>query len=290
MLYYVSATDMKILERSHRFCLKYIQGIDKFSRTHIVLGLLGMYSIQSEIEKRKLMLFGQLCNLGSYSRIKELFLIRLASSSRLDLNGGYFKDIKNILAKYNLGNYLNTYVNTGIFPPSQSWKSIVKQSIKSNEELLWYQTSCNQDFENFTYVHPVLRESIIWHVCKNDYKMRFYCQNVIEMLSFFNRNSQECLCSCCGILYKDVIRHCIFKCANNYAAIQIYVNQIRTSFGNHVFRLITAMPEYELLGVLLGAPCDSLDILLDDDSYIDLIKNSICLIGKLWNKFQTHRS
>ena len=50
-----------LLERAHRFCVKYMQGLSIRTRTDAALSLLGIYSIESEIDFRKLTLFGQFC-------------------------------------------------------------------------------------------------------------------------------------------------------------------------------------------------------------------------------------
>ena len=73
MLYLLTKTDMQMLERSHRFCLKLMQGLQCRTKTVIALGLLGMYSLESEVDSKKLILFGQLCNLNTGSRVKDVF-------------------------------------------------------------------------------------------------------------------------------------------------------------------------------------------------------------------------
>ena len=50
------------LERAHRFCIKYMQGFGIRTRTDIALGLLGVLSLESEIDLYKtLNILGQLC-------------------------------------------------------------------------------------------------------------------------------------------------------------------------------------------------------------------------------------
>ena len=41
------------LERAHRFCIKFIQGFGIRTRTDIAIGLLGVLSIESEIDLKK---------------------------------------------------------------------------------------------------------------------------------------------------------------------------------------------------------------------------------------------
>ena len=75
--YNLTASDILYLERSHRFCLKYMQGITKRTRTDIARGLLKCYALASEIDKRKLTLFGQFCRLPVHSRAKDIFHVAL---------------------------------------------------------------------------------------------------------------------------------------------------------------------------------------------------------------------
>lgn len=53
----VSQTDILLLERSHRLCLKTIQEIDRKTRTRVALGLIGSSDLKYEIEKRKATFF-----------------------------------------------------------------------------------------------------------------------------------------------------------------------------------------------------------------------------------------
>ena len=50
-----------LLERAHRFCIKYVQGFGIRIRTDIALDSLGVYSLESEIDLKTFNLFGQLC-------------------------------------------------------------------------------------------------------------------------------------------------------------------------------------------------------------------------------------
>ena len=49
MLQSLSERDNLILERSHRLCLKQIQGLKSRSRTYIVLSLLGAFPMKADI-------------------------------------------------------------------------------------------------------------------------------------------------------------------------------------------------------------------------------------------------
>ena len=48
-----------MLEKSHRFCLKFIQCIPKYTMTDICVSLIGSRNICFEIEQRKLFFYGK---------------------------------------------------------------------------------------------------------------------------------------------------------------------------------------------------------------------------------------
>jgi len=66
-----------MLEKSHRFCLKCIQCISKYTRTDICVSLIGSRNICFEIEQRKLFFLGQLCCLSALHISRSIFLYRI---------------------------------------------------------------------------------------------------------------------------------------------------------------------------------------------------------------------
>ena len=60
----MTGSDVLIMERAHRFCIKHMQGLHRRTRTDIALSIIAIYSIESEIDFKKLILFGQLCRLN----------------------------------------------------------------------------------------------------------------------------------------------------------------------------------------------------------------------------------
>ena len=63
------------LERCHRFCIKKIQGMGKYTRTDITLGMLKMIYMESVIDIRKLTLLGHLCRLRPQNKVKRFSYI-----------------------------------------------------------------------------------------------------------------------------------------------------------------------------------------------------------------------
>ena len=73
----LSSTDLQMLEVTFRFCVKYMQGFPKRTRTAISLASLGVTNIEHVIDKCKLLFLQRLCVAPLKSRVKSLFLKRL---------------------------------------------------------------------------------------------------------------------------------------------------------------------------------------------------------------------
>ena len=282
MWYDMTQSDILFNERTHRFCVKYMQSIGTRTRTHIALGLLGLYSVEAEIDKKKLILFGQLCRLELYSCIKEVFLFRLCSYFNNNQNQkGYFKDIFCVLIKYNLVDTVRTYVNSGQFPSKSEWKIQINKRIKQHEELLWYTNNTIDEFRIFNLTQPTLKESCIWLIGKRIPKLLKSCRVVIKMVSYMCSYSTEKLCSKCGILYNDVIKHTLFDCSvleNHRISFSLLLN---TELGHEVSDYVSSLNSYEQLGVLLGGPCTRLEA-LSKKEYDTFLELSIVFLSKLW--------
>ena len=101
---------MLTLERSHRLCLKQIQGLKSRSRTDIVLGLICALPLAAEKEKRKLVFFGQLCRLERECTAKRLFLLRLSLFKNGSSDFGFISDVVSLLHNNNIYNILEDYI------------------------------------------------------------------------------------------------------------------------------------------------------------------------------------
>ena len=88
------------LERSHRLCVKTMQGIDQRTRSCVALNLLGIPNLESEIMKKKCTLFGQTCRLDPYYSVKRIVLHRLTSHYFLnDVKYGFIVDTLRIITE-----------------------------------------------------------------------------------------------------------------------------------------------------------------------------------------------
>ena len=72
--YSLQPKHVDMLEKSHRFCVKFMQSLLRRTSTDVALSLLNMNSIEVEIDYRKLIFFGQLCNLPPQYCAKAIFI------------------------------------------------------------------------------------------------------------------------------------------------------------------------------------------------------------------------
>ena len=65
---------MEILEKAHRFCIRFMQSQPRCTSTDVAYLLLNINSIEYDIDYRKLIFLGQLSNLPPQYRVKEFFV------------------------------------------------------------------------------------------------------------------------------------------------------------------------------------------------------------------------
>ena len=156
------------LERIHRFCIKIIQHFPKQARTDKVLSMLGMYTMQGYIDKAKLMFFGRLCHTSNETLSKKVFLIRLCSHfyKCVEKQLGYIQDLCFILHKYDLFEFVKTFMVDGIFPVKKPWKRIVDSAIaKIEQDGYITRIENDEDCVYFKALNPCIYEpSRIWDI------------------------------------------------------------------------------------------------------------------------------
>ena len=198
----ISKTQLVKLERSHKFCIKYIQSIDRTTRSDIAMSLLGCKSLESEIDFKKLTLLGQLCHLSSDFLSKDIFnnrLIRFIDNPHNKY--GFFPDLYRILQKYDLVNFLSNYVTYGIFPTKYHWKTVIRDSI---ERICSLNINTRMESDSKLQIYSLynnnyFRCSPLWLFCKKHPKMLNECQSTIKILSKLYSHEYTKICFRCGI-------------------------------------------------------------------------------------------
>ncbi|KAK3097410.1 hypothetical protein FSP39_009406 [Pinctada imbricata] len=123
----IQAPEMEILERTQRYFVKRILGLTKTTPKEATCSLLGAVSLESYIDKLKLMFVGRLCNADIGLLHKDIFLCQLIEymlgfSNICDTT----KSLISTICKYDLSEYILNYVSNVRFPVAKMWKLIVK--------------------------------------------------------------------------------------------------------------------------------------------------------------------
>ena len=252
----ITKTQLVKLERSHKFCIKYIQCIVRSTRSDIALSLLGCRSLESEIDYKKLTLLGQLCRLSTDFISKDLFNNRLIRFIDDPHNkSGFFPDLYRILQKYDLVYFLNNYVTYGIFPTKFHWKSVIRDRIDKVSSLTVH-TRMESDSKLHVYAlyNNINRCSPLWLFCKKHPKMLIECQSTIKILSKLYSHEYNQICFRCGmhtstlaehIIYEcdvnEQYRHCLWTKLLNIVGLKNYMSFIRTDTRVQITQLCTGL-------------------------------------------------
>ena len=180
--------------------------------------------------------------------------------------------------------YLRNYVRNGVFPNKYTWKRTCKSSVKDIEAYLWHSRLSDEEFSQFSCIHPVFRESIIWSVSKYDPSFTMHCQNVISLISRLNAYEYEKLCCKCGSLFTKDVEHCLFRCPYLDDIRTRFKLKLETVFGSTISEFLYSLRNEVYIGVLLGSPNDDLYNLLNDN-YIDFFMIGIKHVSDLWHSF-----
>ena len=225
----LSRTEMNMLEVTNRFCLKYIQGTSKRTKTNICLASLGVTSMENIIDKTKLIFLRRLCIAPLHFSVKSLFLKRLLCF-KYDVSPtykGFIADIMRIVNKYDLMKYIELYTSEGYFVGKGIWKHIVNRSIMKHYKEQWSTAVSNDQLcARFISIHgSCCGPLLLWSAAT-----RF--PNKLKELSFLVRlcvtTHDRQVCDLCALNCNDFTTHLFCDCktmASNREHFLDYVAQ-----------------------------------------------------------------
>ena len=213
----MSQTDMLLLERSHRLCLKTMQGIGRYTRTYITVNLLGSLNVQFEIEKPKTSLLGQLCRLDPHFAVKRLFLHWLINHYLFhQLRTGFIVDVFRILEEYDLGYVLTEYITSGTFQSRHSWKKLIRNKLSDACDSNVGLANADEAVCRFQTIHPESKPCYFWELSRKHPYMLTACKSVVQMIALtFSKYQPIITCSACGSLVTKYVDHCVLWCPTN---------------------------------------------------------------------------
>ena len=253
----LSKNQLLELERAHRFCLKHIQCIPRQSRTVVCLSLLGKAPIEFEIDKRKLIFFGQLCRLSVDHFSRKIFFVRLSQFlNNVRPISGLIPEIVRLLTKYDLYAALLDFCNSGAFPTKGAWKHVVNVQIMS-----FYQNHIENSIRNDNHLGAFLKlkpncweVSRIWLLSRSDMNLSASCYSTVYLLNrlFYDSYTSTCpMCNC--TLIDNVIVHMTLFCFVTEGARQTLWWKLSTVLSSTEYRdLIALDPMSQLLTFFSG--------------------------------------
>ena len=269
---YISKSDMQKLESTLHLCLKNVQGFPYRTRSDMVKGMLGFTSIEAYIDKQKLMFLQMISNLESCELSNRIFLTRLMHFKfKITKDSfGFIPDVMNILRKYHLDSFIDTFVESGSLPHKLAWKRIVKSTILTHEQTQWQRRMIiSVDFIRFRTIHSELRMSNLWSVAKEKSDSVPLIRFVANLLcANFSRTEIEC-CKCHNMCI-DEFEHLMFNCRINNESgksLNVLIDKLEPTFGNEICDLLRNCSHELIMMYCLGYVDHRLSCIVESDQY-----------------------
>ena len=272
----LSSTDLQMLEVTFRFCVKYMQGFPKRTRTAISLASLGVTNIEHVIDKCKLLFLRRLCVAPLKSRVKSLFLKRLiffkhsVSARKI----GFVSDIYRLLQKYSLIYYIEQFISEGYFPPKYIWRRIIDCSIKRHSSDQWSAIVTNDpEYERFVTIHnDCTKPLVLWKVAA-----RF--PHKLSQLKFLTRITAMTYsvtsCKLCKNVCSNFIEHYFCQCQKMNVNRENFWNFVSNNYSVELEVELHNLSDGNFANILLGGNISFFNELPDE--HLSFLKKSACI-------------
>ena len=241
---HICKSNMLKLERAHRFCIKYIQSVSKYTKTYIALSMLGCLPIEAEINKRKLIFLGQLCRLNPKFHAKRVFVNRLFDfKNNPNKVKGFVSDIDIICKKYEIGTYLDNFMESCHFPSKLLWKKIINKSIYKFENRITVERCLiDKTLHGFNILHNNYDMCEIWKISQKENKLLKQTSTSIHLICKLFNNDFEQTCPKCGLTNLNNAEHVLLNCIYNNDNRYMLWRKLFMKFGIEFYRLLISMP------------------------------------------------
>ncbi|KAK3098279.1 hypothetical protein FSP39_017911 [Pinctada imbricata] len=207
--------DFQKLQTLQHFICKNAMQLPTRCRSDIYESFFDILPIHSEIDRRKLLFFGRLCQMSTESLPKEVFLARLFSYCEhiSSSQSGFIPDILNVLASYDLLSYLTQWLQDGLFPDKKSWKRIVKGTITQSQiRDRNIRMENDDDFLTFRVIFADSNSHFIWRLPSNSHELQL-CKFVCKLIATRCKTMREIfICQLCNDVFTDVFQHAAINC------------------------------------------------------------------------------
>ena len=255
----LTLSDLNMLERGHRFCIKYLQNIPVYTKTDIALHNIAITSIEAEIIYKKLQFFSQLCRLPCKHIAKQIFVNRLLRYLNNDnQTRGFIPDVCRLLVKYELLHYLEGFVSNSTFPSKFKWKRILKSKVLERDSRnMSSRLNAVMSDEHIFNIFDGHGPCQIWQLLRRYPEMRRQCQTSVCVLSKLFSFCRPEICTKCNKLVDNKIIHTIQFCPVNtcyrrqlwdsvleYGGIRVYCKYISNNSSVQICDLLAGLANY----------------------------------------------
>ena len=224
-LWQINSHDISELEKVQNITLRIMQGFLPGTSGSASRGLLGLLTIEAEIDRRKLYFLGRLILMSYGIACRRIFLVRLTRWKWNSTNKmkGFLPDIVRILHKYDLMDILTEYILLDRFPSKYLWKKIVREHVYAHHNRQWQdKINSHEQLAMFAEIHPVNEVSPWWLLADKNPDYLEQINDVLRLLcgSFkirVNRvNRPEVYsdhCDICNNDYVNPVEHVLLHCS-----------------------------------------------------------------------------
>lgn len=284
----LTQTNIKEIEKFHHYCLKKIQYLPVHTRSAMTEALLGLGSLNSEIEKRKLLFFHKISKMTETCMTKKIFLRRLFLYTQSINNSsqlGFVPDLFNILNKYHLLQYLYSFMNYVELPPKSSWRRIIQKAIHDYEKNRIHSVmSNNPDFIRFKSIHSAYKPYHIWKIPSHPAELKLI-QFIVRCTTLVPLTLNH-VCPHCNRNFRDTLCHIVTSCESTLDIRNAFMEYIVDNYTPQFSVSITSLDNEELLQFLLGRHTD-LSEALDEADYRKLFIVSASYVASSVKRFYT---
>ena len=282
------------LEKVQNIMVRIMQGLLPGTSGSAARGLLGLLSVEAEIDKRKLYFLGRLINMGAGAPCRRVFFIRLLRwkwnySKKLT---GFVPDIVKILTKYDLLEVLTTYILTNDFPIKPLWKKTVNKHVREHYDRVWREKiSKNNQLYLYSKVHTKNEVSHWWIIARKNPSFMKEINNVIRLIcgSYKVRgkrvdhpNTYIDYCDSCNRNYLNPANHALLYCLGSQNERELLWDWVNDNLPLEVAVYLATLSDTDFMLTLLGLQSETL--CFDMELWTLYLLQSACYISSC---FQT---
>lgn len=256
--------DFTELEKVQNITVRIMQGLLPGTSGSAARGLLGLLSIEAEIDKRKLYFLGRLINMSPGAPCRRIFFIRLI---RWKWNHekkliGFIPDIVGILPKYDFSEYLMGFICKNSFPTKARWKKIVNEHVYERYNGEWGEKiSKNKQLYFYSKVHTKNEVSHWWLLAKRN---PHYFKDIINVIRLIcgsykirgkridNPNTYSDHCDLCKRDYLNPAYHALLYCSGSQIERENLWDWINDNLPLELAVHLASLPDMDFVLSILG--------------------------------------